>query len=206
MLRPLYRTLRSGLAAFGLLVILVSATPLVSWWARWLAGPWNDPKGDILIVPGADILGDGTIGGSSYWRALYAARIWHEGGFQQIVFAGGKAGSGRPVAEAMREFAEGLGVPAKVVILETGSGSTRQNALEVTRLLASLPGKKVLLTSDYHMYRAHRVFEKAGLHVEPRPFPDAIKRATGWQGRWSAFLDLSLESVKIVYYRARGWI
>jgi len=206
MLRFLYRLLRNGFAALGLLVIVVSASPLASWWARWLAGPWNDPSGDLLIVPGADILDDGTIGGSSYWRSLYAARAWREGSFQRIVFLGGKADSTRPVAEAMREFVTGLGVPEQVVTLEIRSRSTRENAVEAARLLAATPGRKVLLTSDYHMFRARRAFEKAGLAVLPRPFPDAIKRATNWQGRWSAFLDLSSETVKILYYRARGWI
>ena len=65
---------------------------------------------------------------------------------------------------------------------------------------------KVLLTSDYHMYRAHRVFAKQGIQVEPRPIPDVLKRGAGWRGRWPAFLDLLTESAKILYYRARGWI
>jgi hypothetical protein len=33
-----------------------------------------------------------------------------------------------------------------------------------------------------------------------------LKRASTWKGRWPAFLDLISESVKIVYYYARGWI
>ena len=63
----------------------------------------------------------------------------------------------------------------------------------------------MLLTSDYHMFRARRAFRKAGLEVEPRPFPDADKRLNNWRARWQVVLDLGVETVKIVYYRVRGW-
>jgi len=86
------------------------------------------------------------------------------------------------------------------------SGSTHENALYVTELLAGISGRKVLLTSDYHMFRARRAFKKAGLEVLPRPFPDARKRASGWTGRWPAFLDLVGETMKIGYYYVRGWM
>jgi uncharacterized SAM-binding protein YcdF (DUF218 family) len=84
--------------------------------------------------------------------------------------------------------------------------STHENALRVAELLARVPGRKILLTSDYHMFRAYRAFKKSGLDVLPRPFPDVRKRADGWTGRWPAFLDLILETTKIGYYRVRGWI
>ena len=67
-------------------------------------------------------------------------------------------------------------------------------------------GRKVLLTSDYHMFRACRAFRKAGLEVAPRPFPDAGKRAANWLGRWPAFLDEVVETLKIGYYFVRGAI
>jgi len=97
-------------------------------------------------------------------------------------------------------------VPRNAAEIETQSRSTHQNALYVTELLASVPGRKVLLTSDYHMFRAHRASKKAGLDVLSRPFPDARKRASEWSGRWPAFLDLAVETLKIGYYFARGWI
>ena len=74
------------------------------------------------------------------------------------------------------------------------------------RLLADLPGRKVLVTSDYHMYRAIRVFRKAGIEIQPWPFPDVRKRYGYWMNRWSCVQDLAVETVKIVYYYAHGWI
>jgi len=62
------------------------------------------------------------------------------------------------------------------------------------------------MTSDYHMFRASRTFGKLGVDLSPRPMPDALKRAESLRARWSAFLDLVQETVKIIYYWVRGWI
>ena len=196
---------RSGLAVLGILLVLVSVTPLVSWWAGTLAGPWQDPRGDVLIVLGGSLLENGVIGDSSYWRSTYAVLAWREGTFDRVVLSGGGFESSS-IAEAMRDFLECHGVPRRVIQIETRARSTRENAVYVTELLAGVPGRKVLLTSDYHMFRAHRAFKKAGLEVLPRPVPDARKRAAGSIDRWPAFLDLVRETIKIGYYYARGWI
>jgi uncharacterized SAM-binding protein YcdF (DUF218 family) len=199
-----FRVLEAGLAGLGLLLILVTVTPLVSWWAGVLAGPWDDPNGDVLIVLGGSLLENGLMGQSSYWRSVYALRAWRQGTFHRIVISGGPPHYS--TAQPMRDFLESQGVPRDTIQIETQSTSTRENALRVAELLARVPGRKVLLTSDYHTFRAYHAFKKAGLEVLPRPFPDVRKRANGWAGRWPAFLDLALESIKIGYYRARGWI
>jgi uncharacterized SAM-binding protein YcdF (DUF218 family) len=203
--RTALRLFCSGLAGLGLLVVLVTVTPLVSWWAGVLAGPWEDPNGDVLIVLGGSLLRDGVMGPSSYWRSTYAVLAWGEGTFHRVVVSGGGS-AGNSIAEPMRDFLECRGVPRTAIQIENRSRSTHENAVYVTELLARLPGRKVLLTSDYHMFRAHRAFKKAGLEVLPRPFPDARKRASDWTGRWPAFLDLVEETLKIGYYFARGWI
>lgn len=199
------RWIRGGLIAVGFIFVLVTVTPLVRWWARALAGDWTSPGGDILIVLGGSILDDGSIGQSSYWRSLYAARTFKEGGFRQVIITGGGT-SATPIAAPMRDFIVCLGVPRDVVQVETGSSNTRENALLTSRLLASSAGRKVLLTSDYHMFRAYRAFRKAGLDVAPRPLPEVTKAANCWLCRWQIFITLMTESSKIAYYYARGWI
>jgi uncharacterized SAM-binding protein YcdF (DUF218 family) len=106
----------------------------------------------------------------------------------------------------MRNFLVYHGVPAGIVQLETRSNSTRENALLTRATIGSLPGRKVLLTSDYHMFRARRAFQRAGIDVLARPFPDAIKRSQHLAGRMPSFVEEGIESAKIVYYFARGWI
>jgi uncharacterized SAM-binding protein YcdF (DUF218 family) len=194
------------LAALGLLLLVVTFTPIDSWWASRLAGPWNHPEGEVLIILGASpVLQDGVIGESSYGRAVYGVRTWRAGGFKWIVVTGGGP-PGHSTAEAMRDFLVAQGIPPERIWLEARSRSTRENALFAKPLLAELPGRKVLLTSDYHMYRAVRVFRKLGLEVFPRPFPDMRKRTESPLERWDVFLELGNETAKIAYYHLRGWI
>jgi uncharacterized SAM-binding protein YcdF (DUF218 family) len=198
------RSLLIGLAAaIGLLVVSVMFTPLVPWWARKLAGPMDDPTGEVLIVLGGSALEDGIIGQSSYWRSVYALRAYRRTPFPKIIVSGG--GRYRP-ADLMRDFLVASGVPADRIAVEDRSDSTRENAVYTKQLVGSDKQKLVLLTSDYHMFRALRAFRKVGLAVAPRPFPDIVKRSASLTERWPEFFELCEESVKTAYYWGRGWI
>jgi len=192
-------------ALIGFLFILVTVTPIDSWWIGRLAGPWNAPQGDVLVVLGSDSVRD-VIGWSSYWRSVYAVRAWREREFREVVVCGGSRNGEVPVAERMRDFMVSQGIPAAAIRVENQSQSTRDNALDAKPILDTLPGRKILMTSDYHMFRAYRVFRKAGIPIDPRPFPDAGKQITSWRNRWPVFLGLCEETAKIGYYFARGWI
>lgn len=204
-MRTAVRWITRALAAIGFLFVLATVTPIDDWWIKSLAGPWNDPKGDVLIVLGGDSIKD-VIGWSSYWRSVYAVRAWREGGWRVVLISGGSSSGVEPAAERMGEFMMSQGIPVSVIRVETESHSTRENALKSKLILAKLPGHKVLMTSDYHMFRAARVFRKAGIDIEPRPLPDAAKHAGSWGNRWPLFLGLCVETAKIGYYSARGWI
>ncbi len=202
-LRTLVRLASRGVTALGFLLLTVTSTPLVSWWAARLQGPWTDARGDILIVPSGSMEGAGILGESSYWRSFYAIVAWRDGGWRHIMITGGEPA---PAAEVMRIFLEAGGVPVQAISIDSKSRTTRESALNVKSALENKPGSKVLLTSDYHMFRAWRAFRRAGLEVIPRPVPDAGKRAQRWNLRWGAFQDLAVESSKILYYYWRGWI
>ena len=193
-------------AAIGFLWLIVAFTPLVHWWATKLAGRWEEPKGEALVVlAGSEMEGD-ILGASTYWRCVYALMAYRQGWARRIYVSGGSSGEQRPVAELMRLFLVGQGVPPQAVEVEHASLSTRESALNLAPTLKRQQATPVLLTSDFHMYRAWRAFRKAGVTLRPSPIPDARKRAVRWERRWDAFQDLAIETVKIVYYRARGWI
>jgi uncharacterized SAM-binding protein YcdF (DUF218 family) len=187
------------LAAVGLIIVLVMTTPIVSWWARAYSGPIEQPKGDVLILLSAAVDDYGGISYSSYWRARQALLAWQTGGFKKIVISGG----GGP---GILNFLVAYGVPREAMVAEWRSTSTRENGIETARLIQDMPGKKVLLTSDFHMYRAIRVFRKLGIEVTPMAAPDVLHATEHWNGRFQAFETMVVESAKIVYYRLRGWI
>lgn len=192
---------RAALALVGSLMVLASATPFVSWYAAKLGGTWSCPPGDILIVLGGPTVESGgrhMLGAASYWRCIGAVHAFQSGRFQQVVTTGVHA------AAPMRDFLITLGVPAAAIRLQPYSLSTREDALFTSRMLAAEAGRKVLLTSEYHMFRARRSFSRAGLDVLEWPTADAGKG--GFIQRWPAFLELIRETVKITYYDCRGWI
>lgn len=193
------RTTGRALAVFGLLTLLILFTPLVSWWTRLYAGSIAQPEGQILILLSAAEDDNGGISYSSYWRARQAIHAWQTGGFQKIVVTGGRG-------PGIENYLFANGVPRSAVLAEWQSQSTRQNALNVAKLIRKLPGRRVLLTSDFHMFRAIRVFRKVGIDATPMAVPDVLSRAEHWYSRPGAFLTMTLESVKIVYYALRGWL
>lgn len=204
-MRKAIRWIVRAMAAIGFLFVFVTVTPVDYWWIRLLSGPANDSKGDVLVVLAGDSIKD-VIGWSSYWRSVYAVRAWREGGWREVVVTGGSLYGETPAADRMRDFMVSQGIPAAAIRVEGESHSTRENALRSKALLEALAGRKVLLTSDYHMFRAYRVFRKAGIEVVPRPLPDAAKQAGWLRNRWTVFLGLAVETGKIGYYFARGWI
>lgn len=194
------RLLVNLFAAIGLLVVVITATPFVGWYARVLSGPFSDPPGKTLIVLGATRSGEGLIGNDTYWRAVYALRAYRKERFQRIIL------SGSGTSDSMSLFLRFQGVPGEIILQEAQSSSTRENALFAKNMLADSLSPVVLLTSDYHMFRARRAFARCGVAVLPRPIPDAIKHAVQWTERWSVFVIEVVETTKIGYYFVRGWL
>jgi uncharacterized SAM-binding protein YcdF (DUF218 family) len=195
-----WRILKSVLVTAGVILGLVTFTPVLRWWATALTGHWGDGKGKILIVLGGDLTTSEILGVTSYWRSVYAVFTWRGGHYRTLVL------SGHNLAGPMRDFVVAYGIPRDAILTEDRSLDTHENALFTAELLRNDPGEKVLLTSDYHMFRASRAFRKAGLAVSPLPFPDAQKRAGNLLERWSVFCLLSVETIRIAYYGIRGWI
>ena len=183
---------------------IILFTPVTVVWAGWLASPWEDPHGDVLVVLTGSQLRSGMLGTSSYWRAAYTALIYREGGVRKIFISGGSEPYLPPIAEEMRRYLVASGVPAGIIVTETASTNTHSSANNLRTLLAAEPGQKVLVTSDFHVYRSRRFFKRAGIDLSIRPVADAGKRGSSVEGRWSAFYDLTLETAKIAYYGTRG--
>ncbi len=195
----LARSLGRLFMAIGFVTLLVILTPLVSWWAEAYAGSLDQPGGDVLILLSAAGDDHGAIAYSSYWRARQAVVAWQTGQFRTIILSG-DSGPG------ILNFLAASGIPRASLVSETHSTSTHENAVETARLVQGFPGKKVLLTSDFHMYRALRAFRKQGVEVAPMVAPDVLHSSENWYGRFPAFQTMLVETVKIAYYRLRGWI
>lgn len=196
----LYRAAVRLLALTGLLFLLVIFTPFVNWYATCLARPWNTPRGDILVVLSAADPNSGVMGVSTYWRCFMALVYYRERPYKEIIV------SGKDSAEGMRDFFVFGGVPADRVRVESNAANTYDNARFTASLLKGTPGSVVLVTSDYHAFRARRCFLKAGIVVSTCGVPDITKRSAEYFARPQLFIAEMRETAAIVYYWYRGWI
>ena len=100
-------------------------------------------------------------------RVRFAARLYRLTGKPILVSGGSPGRAGEAEAQALRRcLEEDFGVPVRWV--ESGSDNTAQNAVFSRNLLAREGvGTVLLVTSAWHMPRARRAFEHAGLRVVP---------------------------------------
>jgi uncharacterized SAM-binding protein YcdF (DUF218 family) len=202
----LWTLVRRTLMAVGALLLIVTFTPVVPWTAMRLSSNWTDSDGDVLIVLAGSTVeyptfpGGRIIGESTYWRALSAIHAWRTGHFRTLLI------SGAHTEQTVKPLLVTFGIPEQAIVVENRSLSTHENAVFSKQVLSGRQGRFVLLTSDFHMFRAERCFRHEGIAVLTRPFPDIIKRSSQRAFRWQGLWLLGDELVKIVWYRVHGWI
>lgn len=183
---------------WGSLLLVVMFTPVTRWWAEWLAGRWDEPRADVLVVLGGDSMGPGQLGYGSFYRSYCAVRVWPDSGAKRIIILGNEASG------PMRDYLRTHGVPGGVIETEDISRSTEQNIRQAKRLLAGEAGSVAVLSSDYHMRRTALLLEKAGIRARTVPCPDALKRAAhSYVDRWSVAGILAWESLKLAGVQLR---
>jgi uncharacterized SAM-binding protein YcdF (DUF218 family) len=196
----LYHSVIRFLALTGLLFLLVTFTPFVNWYATVLSRPWNTPRGDILVVLSGADPNSGVMGISTYWRCFMAMVWYREQPYREIIV------TGKNSAPGMRDFFVFNGVPPDRIQVENQATNTYENAKFTAALLRNMPGSVVLVTSDYHIFRARRAFRKAGISVSASGAPDITKRSAEYFGRPLLFATEIRETTAIVYYWCRGRI
>ena len=198
----LRRKITGALACIGLLFVIATFTPVLSFWIHWLTGPrWDLPAGDVLVVLGAEGPSDGMIGYATYWRSMYAVRAWREAHFIRVIVTGDEAS-----AQSMANYMVSQGITANLIRKESNSQSTRENAVNTKQLVSGQHGRVAVLSSDYHMRRACGSFRKLGIDPVCIPAPDAGKRYQSLASRWSLLGELSVETAKLIRYYILGYV
>ncbi|MES1188770.1 MAG: ElyC/SanA/YdcF family protein [Myxococcales bacterium] len=152
---------------------------------------------DVLVVLGCRVQG-GQLSHAALRRVERAAQAYREHGSTLVIASGGKAWDGFSECDV---FARGLverGVPAAQLTLERESLTTRGNARGVARILAGKPPQRLgLVTCDWHMPRALRLFRRLGFAPVPVPAlaptrPLQVTLVRSVRERLSLALDLLL--------------
>ncbi len=111
--------------------------------------------------------------GATSDRIAQALQLYKKGKIKKILLSGGELPIfGETKTREIDQMAKYLiisGVPAEVIYMEDRSTTTRENATKCAGILKKeFPNQSCLLiTSAFHLKRAVKCFEKAGIHVTP---------------------------------------
>jgi uncharacterized SAM-binding protein YcdF (DUF218 family) len=181
------------------------------------------PVADAIVVLGGGIdlplhpRTDAELGEAAD-RILVAARLYRAGKAPRVLVSGGNVFAQDGVAgesEYTRRLLVEWGVPTGMIVVETRSRNTYQNAIE-TRKLLTVPGrwKVLLVTSAVHMPRALATYRSQAIDAVPVPTDYAV---VGYNQPWlldwlpsAQALSMSTAALRewlgLAVYRARGWI
>jgi uncharacterized SAM-binding protein YcdF (DUF218 family) len=178
----LFRSRRAGLAAVGILIVCslpVFSNKLISYLERdySLVPPASTKTADaIVVLSGMVRTIEGANGLEYEWgeasdRIFAGIDLIKENKAPALVLTGGKLpwSVGKPEGEYLRDIAEKLGVSSDVILLTENVQNTDQEAKAVAKLLNKEVPNIILVTSAFHMPRAQKVFEAAGIIVSPFP-------------------------------------
>lgn len=170
---------RLRIAAFVIIVLFSNRFVFDRIMYAWEIGAVKEPAVgtyDAIIVLGGMSNYDPTLDRVQFARGtdrlLQAISLWKKGVAPKILFTGGSGSilhADILEAENVRNFLHKLGVPDSVMIYESKSKNTYENAAFSKPILAKdVPGGRYLLvTSAFHMRRSLACFAKAGIKVSP---------------------------------------
>ncbi len=220
----------------ALMILLLSSN---AWTSNWLAQSleWrNIPKAELPTADAIVILGGATRSqayprpdvdlADSGDRVWYGATLYRAGKAPKIIISGGRIawkGGGTPEAEDISKLLVAMGVPQVDIITEGNSFNTRDNAVNVEKILKEQNFKRILLvTSAMHMPRSMAIFKRIGIDAIAAPTDYRISQleidepSRQTEAAILSFLPsadcLALttqairEYVGIVVYILRGWI
>ncbi|WP_437774853.1 YdcF family protein [Sorangium sp. So ce1097] len=157
----------------GLLAFAVAAfTPIAAPLDRWMASAPDAGQADAVVVLGSDVDPDGRLPEDSLRRAAEAVALYHEGRAPLVLMLGSRNGAASEAASRVR-LAQGLGVPASALLTEPRGLTTAVEAQRSAELLLPRGARRILLvTGEHRIWRARRLFERAGFEVLAAPVPE----------------------------------
>lgn len=147
---------------FGLSVIIISAAVKGSQKEKALAvGNTPTAKADYIIVFGALVRQDGTLSDMLRDRVETGVRLYKEGAADKILMTGDSENADYDETTAMKKYAVEQGVPEEDIVCDPYGLSTYDSLWRVKNVYKI--EKAVLVTQEYHLYRALYIAEKLGI-------------------------------------------
>jgi uncharacterized SAM-binding protein YcdF (DUF218 family)/glycosyltransferase involved in cell wall biosynthesis len=211
-LRRVYRRTRSHSARIVVTVLalylLAFQTDALWWVAEPLREDQQPAHADAIVVFGGGVGESGQAGGGQQERLRQAIDLYKAGYSDRLILSSGFVYSFKE-AESMRAVAIAEGIPADHIELELRARNTVENVKFVQSILERQNWTTILLVSSpYHMRRAHMVWTKSapGITVTPTPPPKAQFYEHTRGASFSQIRGIVWEYAAIVYYWWRGYL
>lgn len=190
----------SRVAGAGVLaaVLLVVSTALAIWWT---ARQDSRPQSDAIVVLGSAQY-NGVPSSIFAARLEHARKLYEAGVAPVIVTVGGKAaGDAFTEAEAGRDYLGRAGVPAEALLAVPEGADTLESMRVVGSAFVERGWERaVLVTDPWHVMRAERMAEDAGMQAENSP----TRQGPAVQTRATQFRYILRETAAYLLYRVTG--
>ena len=137
-----------------------------------------DVEFDYILVLGCRVYSDGRLSHMLEDRVTTAVTVWQAGVCDRILMSGDSRSVYYDETGAMKRAAIEAGVPEEAILTDPAGLSTYDS---VARALQAYQGKRVvIITQEYHLYRALYLAEKLGMEAygvsaDRRPYVGQIK-------------------------------
>ena len=225
------RTGLTGLAASMAWLWLWSMPAFGSLLLGWLEDPWefqpveSVPATEAIVILGGGFRGTSPShpypqvapGANRYW---YGARLFHANKGKVVILSGGASEfakhQGRLTeAESGAQFLQDMGIPEEALLLDNEAMTTRENAVNIARMLEEHELTSfTLVTSASHMRRSVAAFR--GVGQEPIAAAGHFRIDRDSPGTWRRWLpsDRGATLARLAFhemigyeaYRLKGWI
>jgi vancomycin permeability regulator SanA len=155
-----------GIAAVAVVAVLLFPLGLMLYFGTTR----YERQSQAAVVLGAQVMRSGAPSASLADRVRTGAELYLDGLADVLVVSGGRGDGGRHECDAMRSYAEELGVPAAAIV-EDREGVTTQASVDDTVALFRRDGiHRVLVVSQfYHLPRIKMAYQRAGIDVRTVP-------------------------------------
>jgi len=195
----------TGIGAAGIIVFVLAAfTPVTRPLSRAMGMPPAMGHADAIVVLGASVDPDGRLGDESLRRAVTGVVLQRQGRAPLILMLGPALG-GANEAASRAQLARDLGLPDAAILTESRGQTTAMEARLTAELLLPRGARKILLVSgDAHLWRARKLFERAGFQVLAAPVHEDPVSSPAPQDRLATLYRLIKELAARALYRLMG--
>lgn len=186
-----------------ILLLLIAYQPF----ANFLLEPLETKYAKLTTIP-PNVTHILLLGGDIDNRGWEALRLYHKIKNAKIITSGYKGEYNIPEAIRTANILQEIGIPKVDIIIHSKPKDTKEEAIEIKKLLDKNPF--ILVTSAYHMTRAMALFQKEGLNPIAAPTDLKIintKYASIPKGHNIQKTEIALhEYVGIIWSKIKGQI